>query len=106
MEEIFYPLDFPVQEFNLKLGELLKDQPSKIEEKVLQDFIYDTLEKKGILTVEHIVRIFTIWPETIERVMLSRNYGRSVKNEEEDTYIPINPLRNNRTYWKEYQKSL
>ncbi|GAJ09262.1 unnamed protein product [marine sediment metagenome] len=106
MNHLEYPLDFPVQEFNLKLDEILKDEPSKIEEKVLQDHIYDILDKKGILTVEHIVRIFAIWPETIEMVMLSRNYGRSVKSEEEDTYIPIDPLRNTRAYWKKYQKSL
>jgi len=82
-----YPINFPVEEFNQELEKILENKPLEIREKKLQDFIYDSLEKKGVLTGIYVFRIFNIWPETIEKIMFLKRHVRSRINPE--IYVPI-----------------
>ncbi len=74
MTNMYYPDDFPRDEFNQELEKILANKPLEIKEKELQDFIYDTLEKKGNCTIDNLVRIFTTWPKFIEETMNSKGY--------------------------------
>ncbi len=91
MNEIFYPKDFPAEEFNKKLEETLKNKPLEVKEKELQDFIYDTLEKKGSCSIKNLTKIFITWPEIIEGVMSAKGYLK-VHDINEEKYVLRNSL--------------
>ncbi|MFH1503175.1 MAG: hypothetical protein ABIE36_00775 [Candidatus Diapherotrites archaeon] len=86
-----YQINFPNEEFNKKLDEILKDN-SSIKGKRLKDLIYDILDRKGILTGEKMLNIYydSIWAEAIEEIMHIRDnpYKKVLLNGEEE-YIPI-----------------
>ena len=89
MDSLKYPEDFPTEEFNQKIEEIVKEKPPRIEEKELQDFIYDALEKKSTCTIKNLMDIYNNrgWIRTIEKVMLLKGYIRS--GIEPDIYIPV-----------------
>jgi hypothetical protein len=74
-----YSVNFPEKEFNEKLGEILKDNPSEVLEKKLKDVIYDILEKKGTLSMERLLRLYygSFWENAIEEFMLTKNYEKN-----------------------------
>ena len=71
-----YPANFPVGEFNNKLDEILEYNHSELEEKTLQDLLYNILDKKGILTPERMIIIYNSlkWEKAIEGIMNERKY--------------------------------
>jgi hypothetical protein len=71
-----YPSDFPVDEFNRRLDNLLMDAPSGVEEKVLQDLVYDILEREKPSTMERMVMVYNDpnWENAIDCLMNSREY--------------------------------
>ncbi len=84
-----YPTNFPEKEFNKKLDEMLKYNPSEVKEKTLRDLIYDILDKEKLLTPQRMMNLYynSNWANAIGEFMKERNY---IKNGE-DKYIPVNP---------------
>ena len=91
MSNLLYPKAFPKVEFTQKVEEILKNKPLEIKEKELQDFIYDTLEKKGSCSMENLIKIFVTWPRVIEEVMSAKGYLK-FQDINEAKYILRNPL--------------
>jgi hypothetical protein len=71
-----YPSDFPRDEFDRRLDELLKDNPMGVEEKILQDIVYDILEKGKSSTMEKMVMVYNdpSWENAINCFMNSKEY--------------------------------
>jgi len=82
-----YDKDFPIEEFNQKIEEIVGEKPEKIKEKEIQDFMHDVLRDNGILTGRLIIDIYFEWPKTIEKAMFLKKYIRSRVNP--DIYIPL-----------------
>jgi hypothetical protein len=76
---------FPINEFNKRLDCILKDNPSGINKKTLQDLIYDILEKKNNFTLSQIFGFYNhpIWIDKINEIMSERNYSKNG----DDTYV-------------------
>lgn len=86
-----YHLDFPGEEFNEKVSEILKNNNLPIKERTLKDIImWDILDKKGLLSPERIVRILNYnssWEKPIENFMHEKKYI-CVESNGERIYIP------------------
>ncbi len=86
-----YHIDFPQEEFNTKVSEILKKGNLPIKERTLKDIImWDILDKKGLLSPERIARILNYnssWEKPIEDFMRERKYV-CVESNGERIYFP------------------
>lgn len=89
-----YGVDFPSEEFNKKLDEILKSNNLPVKERRLKDILmWDILDKKGLLSPERIVGILnynSIWEKPIEDIMHKREYV-CMEKDGERIYIPLIP---------------